>query len=271
MPYSIYEAHSHPDPGFPIIFHLDTLTGNTESGYFHWHENIELIYCVEGCGTVVSDLLHIPISQGDIAVINANQLHSFYTDQFCRYYCLIADKSLFENLDFPLETDLKAKLQDALAARYFEDIVTEMKLCLPYYKTAVKTTVISLFLFLYRNYSDSSSPMQNRRQNNRIEMVKASLRYIRRHYTEALSIDSICKNIGFSKYYFCHAFRDITGRSVVSYINFLRCNRAHTLLASGEYTIGEAAEQSGFQNLSYFTKCYKKEIGELPSQSKTGL
>lgn len=32
--------------------------------------------------------------------------------------------------------------------------------------------------------------------------------------------------------------------------------------------VGESAEHSGFSNLSYFAKTYKKYMGELPSQAE---
>lgn len=40
------------------------------------------------------------------------------------------------------------------------------------------------------------------------------------------------------------------------------------LLVSGRYNVGESAEHSGFSNLSFFAKTYKKYMGELPSQAE---
>ena len=51
-----------------------------------------------------------------------------------------------------------------------------------------------------------------------------------------------------------------------NYLNYTRCSYARKLLASGRYNVSESAEHSGFSNLSYFAKTYKKYMGELPSQ-----
>ena len=71
--------------------------------------------------------------------------------------------------------------------------------------------------------------------------------------------------VGFSKYYLCRTFRQITGSTVVDYLNSLRCAHALQLLSSGEYTVGECAEKCGFRNLSYFAKVYRRYRGCSPS------
>ena len=78
-------------------------------------------------------------------------------------------------------------------------------------------------------------------------------------------MDSVCRETGFSKSYICHTFKEVTGQTVLDYVNFLRCNHARSLLASGKYNVGESALQSGFSNLSYFSRTYRRIMGELPS------
>jgi len=53
------------------------------------------------------------------------------------------------------------------------------------------------------------------------------------------------------------------------YRNELRIKRARSLLIDGNCTILEAATGSGFQNLSYFCRYYKKYFGETPGQTQT--
>ena len=54
---------------------------------------------------------------------------------------------------------------------------------------------------------------------------------------------------------------------MVDYLNFLRCENAQLLLASGRCNVRESAERCGFHNDSYFTRIYKQQIGELPSET----
>jgi AraC-like DNA-binding protein len=59
-----------------------------------------------------------------------------------------------------------------------------------------------------------------------------------------------------------------TGKTLVEYINIVRCEHARELLSSGSFNVGESAEQCGFQDISYFSRIYKKYIGILPSEEK---
>jgi len=94
--------------------------------------------------------------------------------------------------------------------------------------------------------------------------------YIRRNYTSDISTAGIGQAIGVSLYHLCRCFKDVTKVTIISYINLLRCDTAKTLLASGNYSVSEAAFMSGFQNMSYFTKTYKQYKGCIPSKEKAG-
>ena len=52
----------------------------------------------------------------------------------------------------------------------------------------------------------------------------------------------------------------------MDYVNFARCSQARRLLITGRYNVTEAAQRSGFENLSYFTRTYKRYMGALPSR-----
>ena len=94
------------------------------------------------------------------------------------------------------------------------------------------------------------------------------MKYINSRLTEHVSVDDIADHISISKYHFCREFKKETGYTVVGYINLMRCLKAKKLLASGEYTVSEAARECGFENLSYFSKTFKTVTGTLPAAHK---
>lgn len=65
---------------------------------------------------------------------------------------------------------------------------------------------------------------------------------------------------------FRRLFREHTGKTPIEYRNELRLEKAKTLLQSGEYNVSECAEASGFSNLSFFIKLYKKKYGYTPKE-----
>ena len=60
----------------------------------------------------------------------------------------------------------------------------------------------------------------------------------------------------------------LTDTTPVAFIRNIRLQRAASWLKDGKLTVNEIAEKAGFSSPSYFTKCFKKEFGMLPSEYK---
>lgn len=60
----------------------------------------------------------------------------------------------------------------------------------------------------------------------------------------------------------------LTDTTPVAFIRQVRLQRAAELLKENMLTVNEIAERTGFSSPSYFTKCFKKEYGVLPSEYK---
>lgn len=263
----IYEHHHHVDPKFPIIFHYDTLH-KCQGFTMHYHENIEILYFVKGNGVATCGANHVEVQCGDLLVVNSNELHFLYTASIeLEYYCLIADKSFCESFQVDVEDlMLQNLIQDSKLVDYMEQIIEEMNKQKKHYKPVVQGLVILLLAECYRSYSLRQLQVSDTTWNHKMETVKKVIVYIKNHFTEPITIDDVCGRVGFSKYYMCRIFKEITGQTVVEYINFLRCDYARNLLSTGKYNVKESAEACGISNLSYFSKTYKKYMGNLPSK-----
>ena len=264
MEQNIYEHHTYQEHDLPIIFNQSEI--KYKRFYFHWHENLEILHFIDGQARVVSNAKETTVGAADTAVINSNDIHDVQvTDSPVKYYCLIIDKEFCDSFGFPIEeVTFQQKMSDPVLTECFAKIHLEMQEKKPYYKEAVKTEILRLLLQLFRRYQQKTDHIV--KNSTKINMVKESMKYIKLHFQEPISLDLIAGHIGFSKYYFCRAFKDVTGYTVNSYINFLRANYAYDLIKKKKYTIGEIALLSGFESFSYFTKNFKKYIGTLPSK-----
>lgn len=266
-----YEAHAHSDPDFPFIFHPSLMAQNGTIDQSlqvvpHWHEGVEILYCLEGSMEVTCNQNKWIMQQDDIVVINSSFLHLVGSAGKARYHCLIADADFLQSNGFPTETVLIEELFYGRAYhQLLSSIDTEIREKGSLYKARVRGYLLELFVLLYRDHSQPGHLEAVPKQNSKIQLVKDAIAYIHAHYSEDISIDEISDALGFSKYYVCHIFKEHTDRTMVDYINLLRCINARSLLSSGRYNISESAVNSGFKNLSYFTRTYKKQMGALPS------
>ena len=69
---------------------------------------------------------------------------------------------------------------------------------------------------------------------------------------------------GITPEYFRKIFKTYYGVSPIKYINTLKITHAKELLASGMYSVTEAALQSGYTDMSYFSREFKKATEKSP-------
>lgn len=265
-----YETHFFEEPSFPIIFHYNTLTKGTFEVFPHWHLNIELLYVMEGTVLITSNTEKIIANVGDIVVINSNYLHSIQSmNKQCSYYCLIIDHEHSQNLGFDTTNNRFLSITtDKEIKNIYNLIINEMLNRKNYYKKAAVALCTSMLILLFRNlWLDQNQEINA--SDSKTSLVKQSIGYINEHYNENITIADICATIGVSKFHFCRIFKEITQKTVNEYIIYLRVQQARFLLIEKSYSVSEAAEATGFNSNSYFSKCYKKILGILPSKERS--
>ncbi len=92
---------------------------------------------------------------------------------------------------------------------------------------------------------------------------------IRQRYWEGLSLSGLAREVGMSKYWLSHRFREVMGITFRNYLTLVRLERAKTLLTSGNVSITEIAQRVGFGDLPRFDKLFKRYTGVTPSGYRT--
>ena len=88
---------------------------------------------------------------------------------------------------------------------------------------------------------------------------------IEKHIADSdLNVNYLCEQIGFGNKLVYRKLKQLTGRTPVEYIRSIRLNKAATLLKQKKFTISEVMYLSGFNNASYFSKCFFSEYGFTP-------
>ena len=90
---------------------------------------------------------------------------------------------------------------------------------------------------------------------------------LKQSYLENLPIEEYAKKSNISVSSFRQLFTKQYGLSPIRFRNQLRINRAKQLLEEGGFTIAEVAYASGFENVGYFCRYFKKATGSTPKQN----
>lgn len=83
---------------------------------------------------------------------------------------------------------------------------------------------------------------------------------------DQFSIDTLCREVGVSERQLQRKLKSITNKTPNQLIRSVRLHRAKEFILQKNKNISEAAYMTGFNSVSYFTKCFKKEFGYTPSQ-----
>lgn len=199
-------------------------------------------------------------------------------------------KSLWEQFRFELETQMEesgetlCELLDLIEKERFQyekmlrtcmEIVKLLKMsgfadeadaghlleCMKEYEEygQLRTEITELFgRQMYR-----SRKSRGEKYSPQIEQVVA---YIRKHFTEDISLEKCAAITGVSYTYLSREFKRETGVRFVEFLNRQRVNRAKSLLVRKDISVKKAAELSGFRNYNYFFKVFKEVEGVTPSE-----
>jgi len=84
------------------------------------------------------------------------------------------------------------------------------------------------------------------------------------NFTEEITLETLSQKLSINKYYLSHIFKEITGNTIITHLNYVRCKNAKSMLLTGNYNVAECAFSCGYNNLSYFSKTYKQIFGNSP-------
>lgn len=257
-----YENHVITEPLLPFIFHR-CYNVSRRINTPNWHKNIELLYCIGGSGFIRCGLECTDFTPGDIFVVNADTPHSIGSSSAVQYRCLIIDSGFCEENGIPISQLLFVpRVQDAALCQLFDAVTDaydrrdEENICAI---ADIRYAVLGLLRKLCREYA-----AVGKRDDRADEYVKKAISYIRQNMTEAISLETIAAYTGISKFHLSRQFKAYTGSTVITTVNLIRCTEARRLIEGG-MPISEAATSCGYENLSYFTRTFKKHFQALPS------
>ncbi|MBI5539300.1 MAG: response regulator [Bacteroidia bacterium] len=99
------------------------------------------------------------------------------------------------------------------------------------------------------------------------QFLTKALQIIENHLADAeFSVNDFCDEIGMSKTNVYRKLKALTNQSFTEFMRCIRLKRAASLLLMKSGNLTEIAYQTGFSNLSYFSRSFKEQFGVSPSE-----
>ncbi len=268
---------------FPIIVSSCSFKrpGNTFEA--HWHEHMEFLYVKSGTGIFECNRVPFHVKQGDLIVVNSGELHSGCSiSKELSYYCFIMDPRLLQSSLLNI-SDIKYIAPIARNLILFnnrikgdQEILNCIHAIIDEYedkKIGYELSIISYFsrilvLLIRGHRAGTLSPLEFEGRKKDMERFSPVFRYIEDNYATRITGCELARLANTSLYYFSRVFKKITTMTITEYINSVRIRQAADLLVSTGLNITETALATGFNDVNYFTRQFKKHLGMSPSQFK---
>lgn len=263
---------------FPIEFYHLTLEHPRYHMSIHWHVEFEFVRVITGNLLLTINEQDVQMSAGTVAFVPSGFLHSYTPEDDCIYDCIVLDTGMLTNKSDSCRKFIRKVMNHEIEVQMYYDsdfhdicqTVWTLFDALAYkaegYELIVQGALYQFFgIAISKNYqADISS--HTPRSLKRIKQIKQALEFIEASYTQPLTLKELSASAQMSPKYFCQFFQEMTHRTPIDYLNYYRIERACHLLSTSNQSITEVAYNTGFNDLSYFIKIFKRYKGITPKQ-----
>lgn len=262
-----YEEYDSIPQNLPCVFHAGIeKTAFNYSKQTNWHDNLEIELCTGGEGFILLDGDRYEFKRGDIAVVNSNVIHNTVTNTALTYDCLIIDTKFCKTAGInPASLCFNPLITSPAITKSFLEITkiyNSDDLC---HIAKLQAEILKILIILREKHTLFERAVQSRSKH--FETVKSTIRFIRENYSQKIVLEELAKNVYTDKFSLSKKFKEVTGSTIVQFLNSYRCEMAIQLIRDGN-PINESAIKCGFNNMSFFTRTFKTHTGKLPSEYK---
>ena len=239
----------------------------------HFHQEIQLIYLLEGSMELQVAAQSFQMERDDIIVINAEKKHSHRASSdvlYCEitisyqiimeafgnsYVIFWCNSTVDKNESYDKLRDIIKNLLDRYLLR--DGSVTDFgKMGLFYYLLEVLS-----MNFVVR----SDDKIHKHNEDKFDERIGQINNYMRNNYNQAITLKDLSEQLYLSNAYLSRFFKKNYGMNFAEYLTNIRLFHAVDELLYTDYPITKIALDNGFSNVAVFNKIFKTAYGEPPS------
>ncbi len=272
------ELVTHGAAGYPVAVYRDDL--NHYAVEWHWHDEWEFIFSVQGLVTVAAGTSKYTLKPGEGIFVNSTVLHGawpagteskihsfvfhprllggidsvYWTNYIYPFMKNQNAEHLLLTEEIPWHKEMLEKLDTAWGIQ-----VRDEKM----YEWSVRSYLTEVFFLLFNNIKSDEVPINEGLQKND-RRIKKMLSYIQEHFGEDISAEDIAAagNVSVSEALRC--FKKIIGVPPIKYLLQYRIDKAAIMLSQTDMKASRIGEECGFTDMSYFTKRFRENKGYSP-------
>lgn len=270
-------------------FVIKKISRSAFSNDFHFHKECQLVYVVSGCGIRVIGNSIERFEKGDLTFIGANVPHVWYSEHEAGQPTSGEAISLALYIDSDLICERLGSLVDTKELRHFLNESQrglkiggdKKKLIAGVMQQMIDQRDISLLASFLRVlaclldpadlvYLNTPDPISSYAAQP-LGRIPKLMHYIHQNFKEEISLTGAAAVSGLQIHAFCRYFKSLTNRTFSEFLNDVRIGYACELLHQSELSITQIALECGYNNISYFNRCFRKANKMSPKSFRQSL
>ena len=278
---NLMETISHGTNRYPFDFFYDDLAlFDFNCIEWHWHTELEFVYVESGTVTFWIGETQFVLSEGNGVFINSKILHRFHSPDgavipnFLCMPCFISpeDSLIYSKYIQPI-------ISSSLTFQIFykevfwqAEILENIKKIISVQnqetvrELAISALIQEIWLNLYRHATIKNEATYSNPPASSQARLQLMMQYIHQNYRSNVSLDDIADYTLLSKSTVLNYFRKYLHTTPINYLITYRLNEAAMLLRNTEKKIIAISTETGFNNVDYFCKLFKKRYYITPTE-----
>ena len=220
------------------------------------HRSFELVTVLSGSMDIRIGDQKYTLIKGKGVLIFPNQIHSLESEK-CEHLLLIFSPETISAFSSAKSGMIPYNNEFSIPDYFYDTLLDFKEDCSTFRMKAVLYSVCDLF---------DRNAKYVKKTTSESELLPRIFDYIEKNFDLECTLETLCKNLGYSNAYVSRLFKDQTGISFVSFVNQYKIGKACYLLSNTKKSVLECSMECGYASLRNFNRNFKLYTGKTPNE-----
>ena len=277
-----YLKQSVPLPkDFPFDMYMVSSPMDVNNNFLHCHDCLEINYFLKGSGRNVIENVPYKVIPGDIYIINNYERHFAFPDANTKMIVIVFNIDLIwqgSQFDYAYIKTFYNRGRNFsncirrdspvwdLISSILDEMWHEWNAREEGYKLVIKALLMKMLAALFRHFRTGSDMKGDSNVGDAYYKIRNVIEYINKNFQDKITLDHLAKIAHMNRNYLSSYFKKAIGINFHEYLQRVRIGYACMQLKSTGKSVLEISTESGFKNVTYFNRVFKKLMGCTPNE-----
>ncbi len=245
----------------------------------HWHEELELLYLLNGEADLTIDGSREPLQKRHLKIVEERRIHGIHClDDSTMFLCVhISKDHLKAYMDEIEHTAIVIREEGMSNAKFKEYLHICQKLDTLTRKYMISDDefqmeadgiLLQVTALLLRHFAQAAYPAVPGADPLSIERIRTVIDYVEKNFREPISLHDGGDAVGLGREAFSRFFKKMMGISFLQYVNEVRLSHAYLDLMHTDLPVRDVMEQNGLTNQKLYNRLFKEYYRMTPTEAR---